>query len=61
VKSGVTVIVSARVCECTRLPLVPVMVIVGVEAGVPASTLIVAVDVMVPPAGGVTLLGENPT
>jgi hypothetical protein len=40
---------------------VPVMVIVGVEAGVPASTLIVAVDAMVPPAGGVTLLEENPT
>jgi hypothetical protein len=44
-----------------RLPLVPVIVIVGDEAGVPASTLIVAMDPTVPPAGGVTPLGENPT
>jgi len=37
------------------------MVMVEVAAGVPESTLTVAVEVMVPPAGGVTGLDENDT
>ena len=36
-------------------------VIDWVDAGVPGSTLIVASDVTLPPEGGVTLAGENPT
>jgi hypothetical protein len=44
-----------------RLPLVPVIVIVGVLAGVPESTLTVAIDVTVPAGGGVTLEGEKET
>jgi hypothetical protein len=58
-KSGVIVIVRSRVCEWVRLPLVPVIVILAAEAGVPGSTFTVAVEATVPPAGGVTLGGEN--
>jgi hypothetical protein len=61
VKSGVKVIVKVRVCEWLRLSLMPTIVIAVVWAGVPASTLIVAVDVTLPPEGGVTGFGENPT
>jgi hypothetical protein len=40
---------------------VPVIVIDVTKASVPGSTLIVAIDVIVPPAGGVTLGDENIT
>jgi hypothetical protein len=60
-KSGVTVIVRSRVCEWVTLPLVPVIITVAAEAGVPGSTFTVAADVTDPPAGGVTLGGENDT
>ena len=39
----------------------PVIEIVADDAGVPESTLTVATEVTEPPAGGVTLLGENET
>jgi hypothetical protein len=58
-KSGVTAIVNERLCERVRLPLVPVISIVEADADVPASTLTVAVEVDVPPEGGVTELGEK--
>lgn len=60
-KSGVVVTVRVRVCELTRLPLVPVIVMLAIEARVPESTLTVAVDVIDPPAGGVTGLDEKAT
>jgi hypothetical protein len=40
---------------------VPVIVMAETRASVPGSTLTVAVDVIVPPADGVTLDGEKPT
>jgi hypothetical protein len=58
-KSGVTAIVNERLCERVKLPLVPVISIVEADADVPASTLTVAVEVAVPPEGGVTELGEK--
>lgn len=61
VKSDVTVMVIPRFCEWLRLPLVPVIEIVEDDAGVPESTLTVAMEVTEPPDGGVTLLGENDT
>lgn len=61
VKSAVTTMLNVKGCEWMRLPLVPVIVIVEVEAGVPGSTLTVASDVAVPPGGGVTLADENET
>jgi hypothetical protein len=60
-KSGVTVIVNPSVCECIKLPLVPVIVIDVTRGSVPGSTFTVAMDVVVPPAGGVTAGGEKPT
>lgn len=54
-------IVSAKGWERIRLPLVPVIVIDVSKASVPGSTLTVATDVIVPPAGGVTLGDENIT
>jgi hypothetical protein len=35
------------------------MVMEELDAGVPESTLMVAVEVVIPPAGGVTEVGEN--
>lgn len=59
VKSGVTVIVNVKDCEWVRLPLVPVIVILADDAGVPGSMLTVATDVTDPPGGGVTGFDEN--
>lgn len=39
----------------------PVIVMVETRGSVPGSTLMVAVDVIVPPAAGVILDGEKPT
>ena len=58
-KSGVTAMVNVNDWEWVRLPLVPVIVIGEDPAGVPGSTLTVAVEVTVPPAVGVTGFGEN--
>jgi len=59
VKSGVTMIVNVKDCEWLRLPLVPVIVILADDAGVPGSMLTVATDVTDPPGGGVTGFDEN--
>jgi hypothetical protein len=55
------VIVNPSGCEWIKLPLVPVIVIVVTRGSVPASTLTVAMDVTVPPPGGVTAGGEKVT
>jgi hypothetical protein len=55
------VIVNANDCEWLRLALVPVIVIVKADGGVPLSILIVATEVTVPPAGGVAGLVEKDT
>ena len=63
VKSGAIASVTVRSsnCEWLRLPLVPIIVSEVMALGVPGSTVIVAVEVAVLPAGGVTLDGENAT
>jgi hypothetical protein len=63
VKSGVIdgVIVMSSTCEWLKLPPVPRIITEIMAFGVPVSTVIVAVEVTVPPAGGVTLVGENAT
>lgn len=60
-KSGVVVIVNANDCEWLRLPLVPVNVNVETPGSVPLSMFTVAIEVTVPPAGGVTGLVEKDT
>jgi len=61
VKSGAIASVTVRSTnsEWLKLPLVPIIVTDVIVLGVPGSTVIVAVEVAVPPAGGVTLVGEN--
>ena len=54
-------IVNASGCEWTKLPLVPVIVMVVTSGSVPASTLTVAMDVAVLPPGSVTVGGEKVT
>jgi len=63
VKSGTIAIVIVRSSNCKwlKLPLVPIIVTEVMALGVPESTVIVAVEVAVPPAGGTTLDGENAT
>ena len=63
VKSGVIASVTVRSTnfEWLKLPLVPIIVTEVIASGVPGSTVIVAVEVAVPPAGGVTSAGKNAT
>lgn len=57
VKSGTTV--KVRVAEEERLPLVPIIVIVYVDAAVELVVPIVSVDGDVPPSGSATDVGVN--